>query len=378
MRLLIVSLLLLACPLSTKARFEIGNSRPAQDAEIGQRIRELLESARKNNDLPGMAGAVLTSKGLVGIGATGVRKRATQVQVTVDDEWHLGSDTKAMTATVIAKLIEQGKLKWDTTIGEALPDKASGWPADFSHITMIELLSHHAGLPANINWHMPAFSGPMIQQRKRVVEEASKLTLLSKPGTEFSYSNLGYVVAAAIAENITGRAWEEMVTDIVFKPLGMTSVGFGGTGTPGKVDQPWPHRADGTPAPMNGPSVDNPPVMGPAGCVHCTLQDWAKFIADQLSGELGSGALLKPETYKKLHEPPFGGDYALGWIITQRPWGGGTIFTHAGSNTMNYAVVWIAPKRDFAVLVTSNQGGPAATKGCDEAAGSLIRLYTKQ
>jgi CubicO group peptidase (beta-lactamase class C family) len=355
----------------------MSNSHATQGAETGQRISELLESARKNNDLPSMAGAILTSKGVVGIGATGVRKRGTQVPVTVDDLWHLGSDTKAMTATVIAKLVEQGKLKWDTTLAEIFPDKASSWPPDFAHITLIELLSHHAGLPANINWRMPEFSGSVIQQRKRVVEEASKLTLLSKPGTEFSYSNLSYVVAAAMAENVTGRPWEELVTDIVFGPLGMTSVGFGGTGTPGKLDQPWPHHADGDPTPKNGPSVDNPPVMAPAGCVHCTLQDWAKFIADQLRGELGAGVLLKPETYRKLHEPPFGGDYALGWIVTKRSWGGGTVFTHAGSNTMNYAVVWIAPGRDFAVLVVSNQGGPAATKGCDEAAGNLIRLYGK-
>src|SRR5262249_17340610 len=146
-------------------------------------------------------------------------------------------------------------------------------------------------------------------------------------------------------------------------------------GTEGQIDQPWPHNAAGQPLPTNGPRVDNPEVMGPAGTVHCSLADWAKFIADQLASLEGRGELFRPEIYTRLHTPPFGGDYAFGWLVTERPWGGGTVYTHAGSNTMNYAVVWMAPRRDFAVLVTTNQGGPDAAQGTDEAAAALIRLH---
>src|SRR4029079_7321634 len=109
-------------------------------------------------------------------------------------------------------------------------------------------------------------------------------------------------------------------------------------------DQPWPHAADGQPVPQNGPQVDNPPVMGPPGRVHCTIQDWAKYVADFFRGIIGNPPLLPTDAYKKLSTPPFGGDYALGWIVTQREWAGGTVLTHSGSNTMNYATVWIAPE----------------------------------
>jgi hypothetical protein len=64
----------------------------------------------------------------------------------------------------------------------------------------------------------------------------------------------------------------------------------------------------------------------------------------------------------------------LGWIVTERKWGGGKVLTHNGSNTMNYSVAWVAPKRKFAVLVCTNQGGEEAAKACDEAAGTLIRV----
>ena len=161
----------------------------------------------------------------------------------------------------------------------------------------------------------------------------------------------------------------------IFGPLGMRSAGFGGVGTAGAIDQPWPHTDSGRPTSTNGPLVDNPEVMGPAGTIHCSLGDWAKFIADQLSGMKGHGALFGPEMYTRLHTAPFGGDYAFGWLVTERPWAGGTVYTHAGSNTMNYAVVWMAPLRDVAVLITTNQGGADAQAGTDEAAAALIRLH---
>lgn len=68
----------------------------------------------------------------------------------------------------------------------------------------------------------------------------------------------------------------------------------------------------------------------------------------------------------------------MGWLVVERPWGGGTVLNHAGSNTMNYAVAWVAPKRDFAVLVCTNQGGDSATRGTDEAAAALIKLHQKE
>jgi len=109
--------------------------------------------------------------------------------------------------------------------------------------------------------------------------------------------------------------------------------------------------------------------------VHCSIADWAKFVRDQLRGAMGQPGLLKAETYQVLHRPAAGGEYALGWIVTERAWGGGTVYHHAGSNTMNYSNVWIAPKRNFAVLVCTNQGGEAAFGATDEAVGAILGAY---
>jgi CubicO group peptidase (beta-lactamase class C family) len=348
-----------------------------QSAAADKSVNDLLEPIRQKHQLPALAGAIVTGKGLEAIGAVGVRKAGTEIAVTVEDLWHIGSDTKAMTAALIGRLVEQGKLRWETTIGETFPDLAAPWPPAFKEITLLHLLSHRAGLPANLLWGLMPRTGSIREQRTAALKSAASLKLLSEAGANYLYSNLGYVIAGAMAEKVGEASWEELMKTQIFEPLGMKDVGYGGVGTPGQVDQPWGHAADGKPVGGNGPEMDNPPVVGPAGRVHCSLGDWAVFIADQLRGARGEKALMKPETYQKLHTPLFGGNYALGWVVVEREWGGGSVLTHAGSNTMNFAVAWLAPRRDFAVLVVTNQGGEAAGKACDEAASALIRLHQK-
>jgi CubicO group peptidase (beta-lactamase class C family) len=340
-------------------------------------VTSALEPIRQKFAVPAMAAAVVTSAGIEFVGVVGVRKRGTEVPAGLTDLWHLGSDTKAMTSALIARLVERGQLKWDTTLAEVFPDLAPQMHADFQKVTLLQLLSHHAGLPPNLN--LPKYIGDdVLALRLRAVREELAKRPQSSPGKTYKYSNLGYIIAGAVVEKVTGKSWEQLMRSEIFEPLQMKSAGFGGTGTPGKIDQPWPHTANGQPTAENGPDMDNLPVMGPAGRVHCSIQDWAKFVQDQLRGARGEQALLKPDSYQKLHTPPFGGDYALGWLAVKRSWGGGTVLKHAGDNTMNFATVWIAPKRDFAILVCVNQSGDAGFKATDEAVVALMKLHKEK
>jgi CubicO group peptidase (beta-lactamase class C family) len=344
-----------------------------------QAVTDALKPIQQKYHLPAVAGAIVTSKGLEICGVVGVRKSGTAISASLNDMWHLGSDTKAMTATLVGSLVEQGLLKWSATVADVFPDLAPGFDPEMMNVTVLHLLSHRAGLPANLSWwstmrFMAAGGDTPQMQRVQALKQALSKKPEFSPGSKYQYSNLGYVIVGAIVEKVTGMSWEEAIQERVFKPLEMKTAGFGGTGTPGQIDQPWGHKEGGRPVAGNGPSVDNPPLLGPAGRVHCTIQDWAKFVADQLRGARGMPALLKASTYQALHTPPFGGDYGLGWIVVKRDWGGGTVLNHGGDNTMNYANVWIAPQRDFAVLVCINQGGDAAFKASDEAAGVLIKL----
>ena len=339
------------------------------DTDLAALLRPLLEK----HGVPALAAAVVTDAGWERCGAVGARKRGAEEQVTADDLWHLGSDTKAMTATLVGLLVEEGALAWDTRVAEVLPELAASFHPDVKEVAVRQLLAHRGGVRANLNWGaITKAGGTLSEQRLRAVREGLSERPESPSGTRTLYSNLGYVIVGAVIERKTGRTWEEALAARVFNPLGMTRAGFGGTGTPGQLDQPWGHTDKGRPVAKNGPDMDNPPVLGPAGRVHCSLRDWSLFVADQLRGAQGQDGLLKAETYRVLHTPVAGGELALGWAVCERPWGGGTVLTHSGCNTMNYAVAWLAPKRDFAVLVCCNQGDDAAEKACDQAASALI------
>ncbi|HEY2589544.1 MAG TPA: serine hydrolase [Tepidisphaeraceae bacterium] len=151
------------------------------------------------------------------------------------------------------------------------------------------------------------------------------------------------------------------------------TAGFGPPGAIGKVDEPWGHvMRDGRPAPLQS---DNPPVMGPAGRVHCTIADWGKFIGVYLDLADAHHHLVSAPTLKALITPGPTGEYNGGWLLTTRDWADGQALNHAGSNTMWYCVVWAAPKKHFAVLVATNIAAPDTPQVLDGVASALIQLH---
>ncbi|MCX8099083.1 MAG: beta-lactamase family protein [Casimicrobiaceae bacterium] len=302
--------------------------------------------------------AIVTPQGVERLVVTGVRRRGEEVAATEHDLWHLGSCGKAMTATLVARLVERGLIGWEDTLGQHFQDEAVQ-DSPLARATLIELLAHRSGVPANFD--VRAYAGRQDVKAARRVRDA--------PGSRFEYSNWGYTIVAAMLEQATGKSFETLLAEELFAPLGMASAGFGGTGTPGRLDQPWPHDAAGRPYPHNGPEADHPPVLSPAGRMHMRLEDWARFVAEHLRGARGESRFLKPESWRRLHTP-VGEDYALGWLAPQRPWAQGRALHHAGDNTLNFALVWAAPQAGFAVLVVTNQSG--ASKAADRIASEAI------
>ena len=155
----------------------------------------------------------------------------------------------------------------------------------------------------------------------------------------------------------------------------MNSCGIGPLGDP-KItipDQPWAHLT--TTKGIQAVFADNPETIGPAATVHCTMQDWVKFIELHIDAFNGNPRLLTANSFSKLHTNYPGQDYIYGgWIKTERTWANGVVFTHDGSNTLNYATVWWAPNRNLAVMTVSNIGRPSGQKATQEALLPLLDL----
>ena len=336
--------------------------------------RQALEAIRKSHDLPSLGAAIVTDEGLQLVPTTGVRKKGRDTPVTDRDLWHLGSCGKAMTATMIARLVEAGTMRFEQTLAETFPDQARNMDEQAKSIKLIDLLSHRSGLPRNFNFKAYRDERNVRLARKKALIEAIAKPLLSKPGDKYLYSNWGYILAGHMAEKATGKSWESLMKAEVFIPLKMSTAGLGGPGTKGKLDQPWPHSEDGTALPSNGKEMDKLPVMAPAGTIHMSLEDWGKFVTEHLKGRRGKSSYLKQTSFEKLHTA-INDNYALGWITFRQEWAGGDALHHAGDNTMSYANVWVAPAKGFAVLVVSNQSScPEAT---NDVAKGLIDAWVK-
>ena len=333
----------------------------------------MLDPVRDAHRLPGLIGAIVRGDTLAAIGAVGIRKIGSSEPIQVTDQVHLGSCTKAMTATVIGMLIEDGLLSWSSTFRDVFPEQARRFHPDFQAATLQQLLNHRAGLPHDASswWGLPGRTST--EKRRAAMVALLTKPPLTKPGTAYAYSNAGYVLAGLMAEEASGQTWEELMQQRLFGPLKMTSAGFGppGKADSARVDQPWGHHENhGRVEPTR---EDNPPCMGPAGTVHCSVPDWGKFASLHLRGAEGKAKLLKPATFRALHTPPPGSEYAGGWLVLDRSWAGGLALDHSGSNTCWYCTIWIAPARDFATLVATNQGGAAAETSCELATQELIK-----
>ena len=337
-----------------------------------------LVAVAKQHKVHALAVAVIEGDKLIKLGATGIRANGHEAKVTVDDLWHLGSCTKAMTATLCARLVEKGLLRWDMTLGESLAKDVKRVHMDLRAVTLEQLLSHRAGLPANpppaVMRKMLASGEGRAARELLVTDGILEQPLEHQPDTKFLYSNFGFMLAGMMAERATDKEWEALMREELFEPLGMKSAGFGPPGSAKVVDQPRGHGLFGNSLPP-GPQADNPRGLGPAGTVHCSMADWSKFVALHLQAARGESRLLKQESFQKLHARR-GNDkdeYALGWIVAERPWANGKVLTHNGSNTHWYAVTWLAPKKNMAFMATSNVGPAAGGAATDAAIVVLLQ-----
>jgi CubicO group peptidase (beta-lactamase class C family) len=343
---------------------------------------QALEVIRKKRNLPALAVVVVKDGKIFDRAAVGVRKSGDPALVTTNDVFHIGSCTKPMTATLTAMLIEAGKLRWDTTIADVSPELKGRMDKQYEAVTVEQLLHHRGGVPGApppAAWKRALEEiGAPIQQRREFIEAVLAQPPAAAPGTRMIYSNQGYAIIGAMLEKITGQDYETLITEKLFKPLHMDTAGFGPPGTPHKVDQPWGHLHKLSVAiPMQ---ADNPPAIASAGCIHCSLDDLARFAMFHL--QHATNGLLKPETLARLHTPTAAANstsplenYACGWVILQRGWAGGTTLWHNGSNSMWYIVMWLAPEKNFAVFAVTNIAGPDAEQGCDEAAAAMIQKW---
>ncbi len=319
-------------------------------------LASALDEIVLDTGVPALGAALFDSDGMIDMAISGVRRRGDASVATVDDQFHIGSNTKAMTAALLARLAEHDRgITMETTLAAAFPDIADLDPG-YADITMAQLLRHTGGTPGDeLDIDESILSMPVVDARALGAELILSEPPVIEPGTVSSYSNPGYVIVGAAMEAATGESWEDLMTTELFAPLGMDSCGFGAPGSEDDPSQPAGHDAAGEPA-----FVDNPALLGPSGTVHCSMNDWGRFLVEVLNGFNGTSDFLSQESAQQLLEPSAvsvegvpGAHSAAGWLVLDGP--DGTAFFHNGSNTAWYSQAAIVPASNRIVLAVANE-----------------------
>ncbi len=303
--------------------------------------------------IPALVGGFRVLRGKTRIGREVVAGSLTVTDTTPAREgqlWHVGSITKSMTATLVARLVERGLLSWDMKLGDAFGTIAPDMLPAYRERTLAHLMTGQTGMPTNLlPLDMVAQSGANSPKEGRATWVAKAFAL--KPQTGMVYPNNGYVLAGALCEAITGKAYEDLMVEEVFKPLKLATAGFG---PPGEGN-PQGHRkallGGRLMAVGVGPGADNPASMAPAGGVHISIPDLLVFgLAHSLGHQGQRRDYLKTETWQYLHTPPYAGNYAFGWV--KRPDGR---LWHNGSNTYWLAELSFDPEKPIAIAAAANR-----------------------
>jgi CubicO group peptidase (beta-lactamase class C family) len=273
-------------------------------------------------EVPGCAIAAVHGGQVVLASGWGRRDLESELPVTGDTLFAIGSTTKAFTATMVGALVEDGLLEWDRPLRDYLP--ALRWPDPFvtERLTVTDLLSHRSGMPR----HDLAWFGHPGLSRADIVGRLRFLPLSKGLREEFQYCNLGYLLAGHLVEAVCGVPWEDFVRSRLLTPLGMSRSNLSVEAMAADPDHATAYdRRQGAVVQVPARPVT---ALAPAGAINSCAADMARWLLAQLGGgQPDSAAVISPETLRRQHTPQVlvpedrtfpdstRHGYGLGWLI---------------------------------------------------------------
>lgn len=337
---------------------------PQEQISLDSTLSELVNQ----EGIPGVGAVVTNQDSILEMRVSGLRKNGGNEVIAMHDQFHIGSITKSMTACMIARLVESGHLRWDSHPSDVLPGIAN-IDSRYTKVTLIDMLRHRAGFPSDEEiTEIPNLVGSLPEQRLQLAQ----IILTQAPTVprgKFHYSNIGYTIAAAMAETVTGKNWRNLMDSLLFTPLNMT-VTYGWPAE-ARADAPWGH--DSTFHPVT-PDAEDPQmdVIEPAGFVSTDLTSLAKYLQFRMQMANGEYSLLKKESVDTLDTPI--DEYAAGLVIQNNE--GQIIYYHNGSNEYFYAHLAIVPQEKLAAVLVANAGGERSVgEPLEQALNQILEAY---
>ncbi len=345
--------------------------------DVPKSVEGILRDAVAKYDVPGMGAVVASSRGILDLQVVGVKRMNEKLPLQSSDPFHIGSVTKTFTATVIAKLVEADLLQWDTPVADVLPEAMESAHSAYYGVTLSHLLSHEAGMQpmeedAELK-RLPELTNDIGSQRRQFAQWILQQEPAVTPFAEYHYSNAHFVVAASMAEKVSGRSWEELIEDYIFAALDMRSAGFGWAGKKGE-SVPWGHIfRDGSLIPVD-PNGDYqlPQFFAPAGDIHASLPDMARYLQAYLASWGETGDFLEKDTLRHIWTRRL--KSGLGWGVTSA-FGHELVAMYTGSAETFFMVVILIPEADVGVAIAANAYSEGVERAVIEALRGIVELH---
>lgn len=317
----------------------------------------------------GMAVAVIKPDGTLWLTAQGVRTHGESGAVTADTVFPIHSMTKSFTATALAMLVDEGKLRWSDPVRQHIPEFAMSDPYVSAHLTIRDMLLHNSGLAPG--------AGDLLHWPDQTATPAEYIAALRHLPLDqgfregFTYDNILYILAGEVVQRASGLAWHDFIKRRIFVPLRMTScIAAGQNASPYAMASQHARGIGGGPVPLR----DLATVPDPAGSIACSVRDMARWAQFHLGdGTLGNGErLISAEQLRILHKPVVAlappnfmrrlagahfNDVALGWFASD--FAGTIALEHGGLGPGGITNMILLPERKAAVIVLTNDLVPA-------------------
>ena len=331
---------------------------------------DAIRSTLTATGIPGLAALVIVGDETPLSGGYGVRKLGESDRVAPETVFQIASLTKAVTATTVALLVDEGRLSWDDPIQRHLPEfrLRDSWVA--SHLTLRDAMSLRGGIPGGDS--IALFSP---RSRAEILEATAKLDAPLFRATFGASANLMFFLAGEVVSSVGGTSWDDFVAQRLFEPLRMTSTTTIYDRGERNPNYAWPHvRTDGRTVPrVSRPRADN--VAAAAGIIS-NIVDWAKWVRFLLGdGALDGRQLVDPtvlaETFKptSILTPAYQGSfnpdallnaYGMGWVLSE--YRGRTLVEHSGGLPGSSSIVALVPDENIGIVFMTNLGS-GATRG---------------
>jgi CubicO group peptidase (beta-lactamase class C family) len=377
--LLLLSFLLIACspneqPAGLTGNFEVQYHQNQALDSFALQIRQYYQ-------LPALAIGKVDKRGKITTCLMGNNKARNGIPLPKNSKFQIASCTKSFTALLVAILISEGKLSWNTRVQDIFAEmKIHPYNRE---INVVELLSHTSGLRQfwtdeevfEVDSIIPNLKGSVALQRQKFAAWNLKMPPASNKG-EYQYSNAGYVVVAAMLEKITGQSYESLVKQHIIRPLALKSAEFGYSCLRDK-NQAARHMnrdVDGVGIPLSAKERIPPALFNPCGFISLSIDDFTKYLSHCIRLQSGESGLLHENDAKMLFRnyttTSDGNGVGLGWqLITIN---GTKTFGHTGSDQTMRVAMAINPKQKTGVVFVTNIGDSRSEQALVNVVHELI------